>query len=43
MVACLFIKLWQQYNSLGKLYEDIHLAYLVTILGILLIDFKVTR
>ena len=40
MVACLLIKLWQQYNNLGELYEEIHLAYLVTILGTFLIMFR---
>jgi hypothetical protein len=35
MIACLFIKWWQKFNNLGELYEEIHLSYLVTILGIL--------
>lgn len=33
MLACLLIKWWQGYNNLGEQYEEIHLAYLVTILG----------
>lgn len=32
-VVCFLIKIWQGQNGLGEKYEEIHLSYLVTIIG----------